>query len=210
MNMPGHVVLLGDSIFDNARYVPGGTSVIEHVRRKFPADWEATLAAVDGARVLNVYDQLERVPTNATHLVVSAGGNDALWVAGGLLARPANSIQAALREVGAMLDEFQEKYAQLIRRLVDLQKPLTLCTIYDHIPILGPAERTGLRGFNDVITRTAFSHRASLIDLRVLCAESTDYSPLSPIEPSTPGGEKIAGAIFEVVTSELSGSRVIA
>jgi hypothetical protein len=28
-----HVVLLGDSIFDNARYVPGGPSVLEHFRK---------------------------------------------------------------------------------------------------------------------------------------------------------------------------------
>ncbi len=32
-----HIVLLGDSIFDNARYVPGGPSVIEHLRRGLPA-----------------------------------------------------------------------------------------------------------------------------------------------------------------------------
>ena len=32
-----HVVLLGDSIFDNGRYVPGGPSVIEHLRKALPA-----------------------------------------------------------------------------------------------------------------------------------------------------------------------------
>ena len=35
----GHVILLGDSIFDNARYVPGGPSVIEQLRRALPDGW---------------------------------------------------------------------------------------------------------------------------------------------------------------------------
>ena len=44
-----HIVLLGDSIFDNARYVPGGPSVIEHLRRVLPGGWRTTLLARDGA-----------------------------------------------------------------------------------------------------------------------------------------------------------------
>ena len=42
----GHVVLLGDSIFDNALYVPGGPAVIDQLRRELPAGWSATLLAV--------------------------------------------------------------------------------------------------------------------------------------------------------------------
>ena len=41
----GHVVLLGDSTFDNASYVPGGPAVIEHARRCLPAGWQAALLA---------------------------------------------------------------------------------------------------------------------------------------------------------------------
>jgi hypothetical protein len=73
-----HVVLLGDSIFDNAAYVRGGPSVIEQLRKKLPDQWAATLSAVDGSVLENVHGQLKRLPTDASHLVVSAGGNDAL------------------------------------------------------------------------------------------------------------------------------------
>ena len=45
----GHVVLLGDSIFDNARYVPGGPSVTDHLRRSLPREWQVTLLACDGS-----------------------------------------------------------------------------------------------------------------------------------------------------------------
>ena len=47
--MDGHVILLGDSIFDNAAYVPGGPAVIEHLRRGLPEGWKATLLGVDGS-----------------------------------------------------------------------------------------------------------------------------------------------------------------
>lgn len=63
-----HVVLLGDSIFDNARYVPGRPPVIEQVRRSVPAGWKATLLAVDGHTAEDVASQLPRVPADATHL----------------------------------------------------------------------------------------------------------------------------------------------
>jgi hypothetical protein len=43
--MSGHLVFLGDSIFDNAIYVPDGPAVIDHVRRLAPSEWRATLVA---------------------------------------------------------------------------------------------------------------------------------------------------------------------
>ena len=56
-----HIVLLGDSVFDNASYVPGGPSVLEWLRRTCPPGGsQATLLAVDGACVSNVSRQLAR------------------------------------------------------------------------------------------------------------------------------------------------------
>src|SRR6266478_5299844 len=74
----GHVVLLGDSIFDNARYVPDRPPVIEQLRRGLGNSWKASLLAVDGSVTADVATQLKQLPEDATHLVVSAGGNDAL------------------------------------------------------------------------------------------------------------------------------------
>ena len=72
-------MLLGDSIFDNAAYLTAGApDVVRQVRRQLPHRWEATLAAVDGSRTKDVREQLWRLPAEATYLVVSAGGNDAL------------------------------------------------------------------------------------------------------------------------------------
>src|SRR5207248_443470 len=70
----GHIVLLGDSIFDNERYVPDRPPVIEQVRGSLPAGWKATLLAVDGAIAEDVPKALRHLSADASHLFVSAGG----------------------------------------------------------------------------------------------------------------------------------------
>jgi len=207
--MPGHVVLLGDSIFDNGVYVPGEPAVIEHLQRLLPRDWQATLLAVDGAVVESVYRQLERMPTDATHLVLSVGGNNALRVAGGVLSAAARTVRDGLAEVGAAREEFQSEYRGLVNQLRGLRKNLALCTIYDAIPGLPSAEVAGLCLFNDVITRAAIESKLTLIDLRTICNEVRDYSALSPIEPSASGGSKIARAILDSFFDPTAGSHVI-
>jgi hypothetical protein len=42
-----HIVLLGDSIFDNKSYVgASGIDVVTHLRETLPNDWQATLKAL--------------------------------------------------------------------------------------------------------------------------------------------------------------------
>jgi hypothetical protein len=193
-----HVVLLGDSIFDNARYVPDRPPVIEQVRRGLPSGWKGTLVAVDGHTVEDVALQLPRVPSDASHLVVSIGGNDAL-MSSGLLQQRAGTVGAALAVLAEALGTFRTNYAAMLASVLALGKPTAVCTIYDAIPILGAPERAGLANFNDVISRRAVGTGIPLIDLRVICNHPDDYSPLSPIEPSVVGGAKIADAICRML-----------
>jgi Na+/H+ antiporter NhaD/arsenite permease-like protein len=67
-----HIVLLGDSVFDNAPYVAAGQEVIQQLRRRLPFDWQATLLARDGTVLADLTEQIRHVPTGATHLIVSA------------------------------------------------------------------------------------------------------------------------------------------
>lgn len=193
-----HVVLLGDSIFDNAAYVPDRPPVVEQVRRGLPAGWSATLAAVDGHMVGDVASQVRRIPADASHLVVSVGGNDALQ-ASGLLREPAVTVGEALGILAAALGGFRTAYVEMLHGVLALGRPTAVCTIYDAVPNLGDAEKAALAGFNDTITRAAVAAGIPLIDLRVLCGHPGDYSPLSPIEPSVTGGAKIADAICRLL-----------
>lgn len=207
--MTRHIVLLGDSIFDNGLYVPGGPSVIEHVRRILPNGDRATMIALDGATVSSVFRQLERIPNDATHLVLSAGGNDALWMAGNIFSQETTDVRSSLQRIAELLAEFTSEYRRLIRDLRELRRPLATCTVYDSVPGLDSSEIAGLCVFNDTITRTAFEFGTTLIDLRTICHEPTDYSSVSPIEPSASGGGKIARAIMNALSDGYDFRRVV-
>jgi hypothetical protein len=88
------VLLLGDSVFDNGAYVPAQPDVRRQVQALMPADATDELLARDGASIRDVEAQLCRIPAGATHLLVSAGGNDAIQ-ASGLLNESAASMAGA-------------------------------------------------------------------------------------------------------------------
>ena len=194
----GHVFLVGDSIFDNAAYVGSQPPVIEHLHRAFPPGWGATLLAVDGASAIDVREQLRRLDDSATHVFVSAGGNDA-YNASGVLRERVLTVAEAVGLLAKAQARFRQDYQDLLGALLAVGKPVTVCTIYDAIPGLGEAERTSLALFNDVIVRSAVEALVPVIDLRMVCDQAEDFSDISPIEPSGHGGAKIARVIGQVV-----------
>jgi hypothetical protein len=195
-----HVVLLGDSIFDNARYVPGKPPVIQQLQRRLPAGWQATLLARDGHIALDVVDQLRHLPADATHLVVSAGGNDALSQHS-VVFQSANSTEEILERLWEVGSDFRKEYRRMLLAVVGTGRSVMVCTVYEDIPGLEGAAKAGLVLFNDAILREAFAAQVPVLDLRLLCTEPSDYSSLSPIEPSALGGEKITATIAAVLTS---------
>src|SRR5262245_9873408 len=110
----GHVVLLGDSIFDNAAYVPGQPAVIEQVRTCLSPEWHATLLAVDGHVTGDVAGQLKRLPADATHLFVSAGGNDALGESS-MLHQSVVSVGEALGMYAGVRSRFEKGYRSMLQ-----------------------------------------------------------------------------------------------
>lgn len=194
----GHIVLLGDSIFDNAAYVPPKQEVIEHVRKFLPERWIASLLAVDGKTSMNAAEQLLRLPKDCSHLVLSVGGNDAIGTLSKLDAS-VSTIKQALSRLNQIRLEFESSYESLVLRLMSLDRPLLVCTIYDHVPALPNELKTALGIFNDVIIRVAIKHQLSILDLRMTCQEFTDFSVISPIEPSATGGKKIAKQLVAAI-----------
>ncbi|HWH17127.1 MAG TPA: SGNH/GDSL hydrolase family protein [Allosphingosinicella sp.] len=205
-----HVILLGDSILDNAAYVSGGPDVVRQVRDALPTGWQATLLARDGAVIAGVASQLDRLPADASHLIVSVGGNDALG-ASHLLGEEAGSVGEAVALLAEVQLDFAADYQKMLSAILARRLPTALCTIYD-TPRSSPNQpiiRTALAIFNDVITRAAFANGLGLIDLRLICDEDSDYA--NPIEPSVQGGAKIASAIARTVAGAIpEASRVVA
>jgi hypothetical protein len=194
-----HVVLLGDSIFDNAAYVPGEPDVVGQLRGHLGDGARTTLLAVDGAITTGVPSQLRRLPVDATHLVVSMGGNDALGNVE-FLQRTAGSVAGVLGELAAMADEFEREYRTVLHGLLERGLPTAVCTVYYPRfpdPTTQRLAVTALTVFNDAILRAAFEARVPALDLRLICDEDADYA--NPIEPSAHGGDKIARAIVRLL-----------
>lgn len=156
------------------------------------------------------FRQVGLVPDDATHLILSVGGNNALWTSGNLMNESSVNVGDALNKLGSVCREFAHEYRRLVNELRELRRSLTVCTVYDQVPGLGDGELAGLCVFNDVITRTAFDVGLSLIDLRNVCNQVSDYSAISPIEPSASGGGKIARVIADVVLDSGTPRRVYA
>jgi hypothetical protein len=189
-----HVVLLGDSIFDNSAYTLDEPDVVTHLRTFLPQEWRATLLAVDGATIGGMGSQVARVMDDTTHLVVSIGGNDVLEHTALLRARVASTSEA-LALFSSRVAQFATDYRSAIERVLALRRETILCTIYNgnlDREVAGIA-RMALTLFNDVILQLAIELGLAAIELRQVCSTPTDYA--NAIEPSGAGGRKIAAAI---------------
>lgn len=207
------IALLGDSIFDNAPYTDGGPAVIDHLRQLLPSAWSADLLAIDGAVMGDVSDQLRRLTDLHTHLVLSAGGNDALMNAG-VLELKVNSSAEALIHLADVVDEFERGYRAMLEECTSVGLPLVVCTIYEGCfddPSYKKVTRTAIRAFNDAIIGAAAGKGLRVIELRAVCTLPEDYA--NPIEPSVIGGSKIARAIvraFQEDSTRFTGARIAA
>jgi hypothetical protein len=203
-----HLVLLGDSIFDNAAYVASGGSVEEQLQKHLGPGAQATLLAVDGAITCDVGQQLASLPADATHVAISVGGNDALG-ASSVLTEAAMSVSDALDKLALVQASFRRDYQGMLGLVSPLGLPMLVCTIYDAIPGLEAAAITGLDLFNDTILRSGVAHGCDLLDLRLVCNEPGDFSAASPIEPSAAGADKIAQRLSAWVRGAATGSRIL-
>lgn len=193
---PG-IVLLGDSILDNKSYTEGEPSVVEHLNAILDGQGWAQNLAVDGSSSINVQEQLAGIPADATHIVLSSGGNDALQYEG-LLGADVGTMAEALTVFIEPMRTFRADYEALQSQLLPHRQrgvQLLVCTIFNgnfpepyHSLI-----RVALALFNDIIYQLSHEYDYPTLELRRICTEASDYA--NPIEPSGSGGRKIAQAI---------------
>jgi len=126
--------------------------------------------------------------------VLSVGGNDVLkhW---GVLRMSAETNAGALMEWAGRVSVFEDEYRSAVEAMLSPGRTTAVCTIYNGRldSVRAEPARMALRLFNDAVLRVAFAHHLRVIDLRLVCADPSDYA--TPIEPSGAGGLKIARAI---------------
>jgi hypothetical protein len=200
----GHIALLGDSVFDNRRYAQPALDVVSHLRALLPEGWAATLLARDGSPAYQVAGQLAGLPADATHLVVSAGGNDLLMMARFLPAKATTTVDA-VRMLGEKAAGFEREYRDALAPVLALGRDVTLCTVYNaNFPEPQASfTRVAVSLFDDVILRFAFKHGLRVIDLRAVCTGPADFA--NALEPSGEGGLKIARMVAEATGALPSG-----
>ncbi len=203
---PKYVALLGDSIFDNAAYTSGLPDVVTQLRSLLTSD-RAMLLALDGSVCDDIHLQIARLPADATHLFLSAGGNDAI-MASDVLWQPAATVGEGLFKVAGAASAFEARHARLLDAALEKNLPLVVCTIYNPRFPDALQQTVGVAGlclWNDAIIRNASSRGLPILDLRAVCIQSEDYS--NDIEPSSQGALKIARAIEQILEIHDFGMR---
>ncbi|CAJ1401540.1 unnamed protein product, partial [Effrenium voratum] len=197
------LALLGDSTIDNGRWVAQGEpSVTDQVSALEPC----VMCARDGAMIAAIAGQLPTAPAEATHFVVSVGGNDATGATTTVLGGQVNSAEEALCRLHTFAQAFEVEFAAAMQHVVRSigDRHLVICSCYN--PCFAPFDvQTVQQGpanlamalLADAVLRVATRLRVPVIDLRRVMTEVEDFA--NPIEPSSRGGLKIAQAIVEVV-----------
>jgi len=139
------------------------------------------------------------LPSDATHLVLSAGGNDALG-ASDVLLRPVSTVGEGVWMVADAARGFEKRYSRLLDALVTQGLPLIVCTVYNprfSDPLQQAVCVAALCLFNDAIVRGALERGLAMLDLRAVCSHHDDYA--NDIEPSSQGALKIARDIKQIL-----------
>ena len=210
-----HIVLAGDSIFDNGSYVPGQPDVAQQLRNQLGEDSNVTLLAIDGDVIKDVHNQLTQLPEDTSHLFISVGGNDALGQLH-IFTDPVSSVGEGFLKFSRVQTTFQQEYKAMLENALSLNIPTTICTIYKPCFYHPDMSRVGsyvgngvsstdlqnvsvtaLTAFNDVILQEAVTTGIPLMDLRVMYDNVADYA--NPIEPSTIGGQKMVSVMESII-----------
>ncbi|CAJ1353689.1 unnamed protein product [Effrenium voratum] len=131
---PVHVVLLGDSTLDNARYLDldAGDQTVEMLlsRRCAEMNWEMTMLAMDGSTLDDVaIRQVPVIPDAATHLLLSASGNDLLKLLNEVSSADF-SLSALISAMTDGLRQVTQKYRRILESMVSTGCHIACCTVY--------------------------------------------------------------------------------
>lgn len=206
------LVLLGDSILDNAPYTAPEPDTTAHLERLLGPQWAVRRIARDGATMRDVSRQLAEMKERPSIAVLSVGGNDAMEHVE-LLERPATSTGEVLEDLLAVAEAFGHEYGLIAKAVAQRAERTVLCTIYEvqlEPAIFALRARVPLALLNDRILGAAAGIGADVLELRSVCTEVADF--VRQIEPSPQGAAKIAQAIAAVVTGNdgLRSGRVFA
>eukprot|EP01084_Bolivina_argentea_P204301 348871_1 len=206
-----HVVLLGDSILDNSKYVKHGSpAVIDQLTHKGKTlNWKTTNCAVDGARTIDLIKHyIDTIPKDTTYIVLSIGGNDGLKSLG-KIAFGISSIWLPWNMYSLFMETkqtFNKRYSEALQK-IKLKCPnakIIVCTVYyPFFPtnvIIQSIANIGINILSGVIIKNALKYgNIPVIDIRYVFDKKEDYA--NSIEPGVPGGDKLINNVANIIHS---------
>ena len=224
--MNKNILLLGDSIIDNRSYVlKDELDVTAHLKKLYSDHPNVSITnnAVDGDTMYDLeYNHLDTPDIEeASHIIVSIGGNDLLHNISFLqrtselskiMGKDARIDKWGVKELNPsrnrvfeetyfeIIKPFTKQYETIVANLSNHRAKLLLCTVYegdlvdsDEFSDVNNSSKTMVSLFNDIVYRTANKYGADVLELREIFVSPEDYA--NPIEPSHIGGGKLAKAM---------------
>eukprot|EP01083_Nonionella_stella_P021728 60190_1 len=202
-----HIVLLGDSILDNGRYVTGPAVIDQLTKQGNALNWKSTNCAVDGARTIDLIQHyIETIPDDATVIVLSIGGNDGLKSLGKVAYGVASiwmpwNLYALFMETK---NQFMKRYTEAIQKIRSKcpNAKIIACSVYYPVfprsIIIQSIANIGVNLLSGVIIQTALQYgNIPVIDIRHVFDKQQDYA--NTIEPGVPGGDKIINNVVHII-----------
>ena len=167
-----HLVLLGDAL-QNIDLGKGQAEDTLVPRPRNP--WKLTV--LQPPEVLR-QGRVRAIPAGVTHIGICIDGGWAIETSG-LLQGYALTIGEALDALARAADEFESMFARLIAAAAEAGVPTIVCTLvparYTE-PSQQRVAATALAIFNDRILRRAVAAHLSIVELRLVCDEDSDYA----------------------------------
>lgn len=185
-NKVTHIVLLGDSIFQNNNYVPKSKSVEYLLKEKLSIP--SLVLAHDNAIIYDIPKQYNSMPLNlnakTTNLYISIGGNDLL-----------NLYEHNNTNNSKLFNMVWEIYKKTILMLIDsTQCNIILTDIYfitdpnysKYIPMI--------KKWNSNLYQFADQHKLNVFKISKILTQPKDFT--NSIEPSVIGGNKMVNSFI--------------
>lgn len=211
-NFKEHIILLGDSILDNANYVKFNTISDLCVTEQFQdtiakknLEYKVSNLAIDGYTTDDILDNkiINKIPKNATYILLSIGGNDGLMSLNELnnpkMLLPWNFINLLLQTK----NKFKIKYNTILKNINKLHPncKIICMTIYYpifyHSILLQIISNIGVNIMSNVIINETSKYNIPIIDIRKVFDKWQDYA--NSIEPGIPGGDKIVNNTLNII-----------
>jgi lysophospholipase L1-like esterase len=179
-----NIVLIGDSVLNNANYVPSEKSVVDILKTKTQKVFNF---AKDGATISDCYGQLDKIPidlnTTDTYVFISAGGNDILNKRG----------QLDSSEIRKLFNSYMD-FIKALRVKLGSAK-INICNLYLPSNPRYNTYKSSIEEWNQLITENSskIGEMYNIINVDTLLTTPDDF--VYDIEPSEIASQKIANVI---------------